>query len=79
MVAYRDNNRNRRVDRFEPRDSAALTLAVGQEPSRRGWRSCSPTPRRRGRAPARITSGWVEIRFDDYLDPDQPLSTDQVR
>lgn len=78
VVAYRDNNRNRRVDRFEPRDSAALTIAVGQEPSARlAILLPDTTPPRPGSA--RITSGWVEVRFDDYLDPEQPLSADQVQ
>jgi hypothetical protein len=78
VVAYRDNNRNRRVDRFEPRDSAAMTIAVGQEPTARlAILLPDTTPPRPGSA--RMTSGWVEVRFDDYLDPEQPLSTDQVQ
>jgi hypothetical protein len=78
VVAYRDNNRNRRVDRFEPRDSAAMTIAVGQEPSARlAILLPDTTPPRPGSA--RITSGWVEVRFDDYLDPEQRLSADQVQ
>jgi hypothetical protein len=77
LVAYRDNNRNRRPDRFEPRDSTPITLAVGQEPTARlAVLLPDTTPPRPGSA--RITSEWVEIRFDDYLDPDQPLSVDQV-
>jgi hypothetical protein len=77
LVAYRDNNRNRRPDRFEPRDSTAVTLAVGQEPTARlAVLLPDTTPPRPGSA--RITTEWVEIRFDDYLDPDQPLSVDQV-
>lgn len=77
VTAYRDNNRNRRLDAFEPRDSTVLTLAVGQAPAARlAILLPDTTPPRPGSA--RITSGWVEIRFDDYLDPEQPLSTDQV-
>lgn len=77
LVAYRDNNRNRRPDRFEPRDSAAVTLAVGQEPTARlAVLMPDTTPPRPGSA--RMTSEWVEIRFDDYLDPEQPLSVEQV-
>lgn len=77
LVAYRDNNRNRRPDRFEPRDSAAITLAAGQEPTARlAVLLPDTTPPRPGSA--RMTNEWVEVRFDDYLDPDQPLSLDQV-
>jgi hypothetical protein len=77
LLAYRDNNRNRRPDRFEPRDSAAVTLVVG-DTATADLAVLLPdtTPPRPGSA--RMTGEWVEIRFDDYLDPDQPLSTDQV-
>ncbi|HEX2208313.1 MAG TPA: Ig-like domain-containing protein, partial [Longimicrobium sp.] len=77
VVAYRDNNRNRRLDSFEPRDSAALTLAVGQTPTADlAILMPDTTPPRPGSA--RITNDWVEVRFDDYLDPEQTLDTDQV-
>lgn len=78
ILAYRDNNRNRRADSFEPRDTARLTLAVGQTPTAElAILLPDTTPPRPGSA--RMTSGWVEIRFDDYLDRGQPLSTDQVQ
>ena len=78
LLAYRDNNNNQRPDRFEPRDSAAVTLAVGQEPTARlAVLLPDSTPPRPGSA--RMTNEWVEIRFDDYLDPEQPLSGDQVQ
>ncbi|HEX5870878.1 MAG TPA: Ig-like domain-containing protein [Longimicrobium sp.] len=77
VLAYRDNNRNRRADPFEPRDSAALTVAVGQAPTARlAILLPDTTPPRPGSA--RMTDGWVEVRFDDYLDPEQTLSTGQV-
>ncbi|HEU4882330.1 MAG TPA: carboxypeptidase-like regulatory domain-containing protein [Longimicrobium sp.] len=73
VVAYRDNNRNHRVDPFEPRDSAALTLAVGDTATATlAILMPDTTPPRPGSA--RITNGWVEIRFDDYLEPEQPLA-----
>ncbi|HEY0016092.1 MAG TPA: Ig-like domain-containing protein [Longimicrobium sp.] len=77
LTAYRDNNRNRRPDPFEPRDSAAVTLTVGQAPTAElAVLLPDTTPPRPGSA--RITDGWVEIRFDDYLDPEQTLAADQV-
>ncbi|HEX6370272.1 MAG TPA: Ig-like domain-containing protein [Longimicrobium sp.] len=77
VLAYRDNNRNHRADPFEPRDSAALTLAVGDTATATlAILMPDTTPPRPGSA--RMTDGWVEVRFDDYLDPEQPLSTGQV-
>jgi hypothetical protein len=77
LRAYKDNNRNQRLDAFEPRDSAAVTLVVGQAPTAQlailPRDTTPPTVRS-----ARMTGGWVEVRFDDYLDPEQPLSVDQV-
>ncbi|WP_420128880.1 Ig-like domain-containing protein [Longimicrobium sp.] len=77
VLAYRDNNRNRRPDPFEPRDSAAITVAVGDTAAATlAILLPDTTPPRAGSA--RITDGWVEVRFDDYLDPTQPLSAAQV-
>lgn len=77
VIAYRDGNRNFRVDAFEQRDTAALTLAAGQAPTADFALLPNDTT-----APvagsARITSGWIEVRFDDYLDPDQALGPEQV-
>jgi hypothetical protein len=77
VLAYRDANRNFRVDAFEQRDTAALTFVAGQAPTL----ALSLLPNDTT-APvagsARITDGWVDVRFDDYLDPDQPLSPQQV-
>ncbi|HYW13423.1 MAG TPA: Ig-like domain-containing protein, partial [Longimicrobium sp.] len=77
VIAYRDANRNFRVDAFEQRDTAALTLVAGQAPSANFALLPNDTT-----APvagsARVTDGWVEIRFDDYLDPDQTVAPEQV-
>jgi hypothetical protein len=72
VLAYRDNNRNQRADPFEPRDSAALTLVVGDTATATlAILLPDTTPPRPGSA--RMADGWVEIRFDDYLEPEQPL------
>ncbi|HEX2077673.1 MAG TPA: Ig-like domain-containing protein [Longimicrobium sp.] len=77
LRAYRDNNRNQRPDPFEPRDSATVTLAVGQAPTAQLAVLLPDTTPPAVRS-ARMANGWVEVRFDDYLDPEQPLSVDQV-
>jgi hypothetical protein len=77
LIAYRDANRNFRVDAFEQRDTALVTFAVGQAPALELALLPNDTT-----APvagsARMADGWVEVRFDDYLDPDQALSPQQV-
>lgn len=77
VIAYRDANRNFRVDAFEQRDTALLTFVSGQTPTAEFALLPNDTT-----APvagsARITEGWIEIRFDDYLDPDQTLTPEQV-
>jgi hypothetical protein len=77
LIAYRDANRNFRVDGFEQRDTAALTLVAGQGPTADFALLPNDTT-----APvagsARMTNGWIEIRFDDYLDPDQTVAPEQV-
>lgn len=77
LLGYRDTNKNKRVDGYELRDTAFVTIAVGQAPT--AELSLLPNDTT---APAvgsaRITQGWVEIRFDDNLDPEQPLSPEQV-
>ncbi|HEU0299508.1 MAG TPA: Ig-like domain-containing protein, partial [Longimicrobium sp.] len=77
LRAYKDNNRNQRPDSFEPRDSATVTLAVGQAPTAQLAVLLPDTTPPTVRS-ARMAAGWVEVRFDDYLDPGQPLSVDQV-
>lgn len=77
LIAYRDANRNFRVDAFEQRDTVLLTITAGQAPTADFALVPNDTT-----APvagsARITDDWVEIRFDDYLDPDQTVAPEQV-
>lgn len=77
VIAYRDANRNRRVDGYEQRDTAVLTLVAGQAPTADlALLPNDTTPPVVGSA--RMTGDWVEVRFDDYLDPDQTVSPEQV-
>jgi hypothetical protein len=77
VIAYRDANRNGRPDPFEARDTARLTFATGQAPTARLATLLPDTTPPVVRS-ATITQGWVEVRTDDYLDPEQPLSPAQV-
>ncbi|MBW3655900.1 MAG: Ig-like domain-containing protein, partial [Gemmatimonadetes bacterium] len=77
VIAYRDANRNGRPDPFEARDTARLTFATGQAPTARLATLLPDTTPPVVRS-ATLTEGWVEVRTDDYLDPEQPLSPAQV-
>jgi hypothetical protein len=77
VIAYRDANRNGRPDPFEARDTARLAFAAGQAPTARLATLLPDTTPPIVRSAA-ITQGWVEVRTDDYLDPEQPLSAAQV-
>ncbi|HEX5723950.1 MAG TPA: Ig-like domain-containing protein, partial [Longimicrobiaceae bacterium] len=78
LRAYSDVNRNLELEEFEPRDTATVRVSVAAPPPRRLLAVLLPdsTPPRAGTATA--VDEWVEVRFDDYLDPGQPLSPSQV-
>lgn len=77
VIAYRDANRNGRPDPFEARDTARLTFATGQAPTA-SLATLLPDTTPPVVRSATVTQGWVEVRTDDYLDPEQPLSAAQV-
>lgn len=76
--AYLDANRNRELDPFEARDSAAATVrgTVG-EALRLALLLPDGTPPVPGEA--RAVQDGVEVTFDDYLDPTQNLAPANVR
>lgn len=78
LLGYRDANRNRRPDPFEARDSVRVTLAAGAPAPAGELALLLPDSTPPVAGSARITDGWVEVRFDDHLDPEQPLSPEQV-
>jgi hypothetical protein len=77
LIGYRDANRNFRVDGFEQRDTALVTLVAGQSPATDLALLPNDTT-----GPvvgsARMAGEWIEVRFDDYLDPDQAVGPEQV-
>lgn len=77
--AFRDANRNRALDPFEPRDSVPATLAVGETPPVRLSVVAPDSTPPRIASSALAGERRVEVRFDDYLDPDQPLSAGNVQ
>ncbi len=80
LRAFNDVNRNRLLEVFEARDSVAAALAVGAgatlpEP-RLSLLRPDTTPPRPGSAT--LAAGWIQVRFDDHLDPGQALGPAQV-
>jgi hypothetical protein len=75
--AYRDLNRNRRLDPLEPRDVTTLELRAG-EPAALALRLVPPDTTPPRVVSARVERGVVEVTFDDYLEPEQQLSPAQV-
>lgn len=78
--AYRDLNRNRTLDEYEPFDTAISTLAAGaaEVPTVRLAVTAPDT------TPPAVASGSVagtaiQVQFDDFLDPAQPVTPAQLR
>ncbi len=77
--AFRDQNADRELQDYEPRDTARATVAAGAAPTLR-LRVLEPdstAPRAASVQPG--DSAWIEVRFDDYLDPLQAFAPTQVR
>jgi hypothetical protein len=75
--AYRDMNRDRVLDPFEPRDSAFVTITEADPPAvSLAVLLPDTTPPQLGSI--RIVNGNIEVQFDDHLDPDQAFTAGQV-
>lgn len=77
--AFRDQNTDRELQDYEPRDTARAAVAAGASPTvrLRVLEPDSTAPRAASVQPA--DSAWIEVRFDDYLDPLQAFAPTQVR
>jgi len=76
--AYEDQNRNRALDPFEPRDTTYATVRHDQ-PLSMAFRLLEPDTTPPVLASARVVDGVIEAEFDDHLDPDQALELVDVR
>jgi hypothetical protein len=75
--AFVDTDRDRALGPAEARDTARLAIRTDTVPALRlVLLPHDTTPPVAGTAA--YADGWVEVRFDDHLDPDQPLSPAQV-
>lgn len=77
--AFRDLNRNRALDEFEPRGTATVELAAGA-PATQPLAVLMPDSTAATLASAELTdSATVELTFDDFLDPAQELTPGAVQ
>lgn len=77
--SFRDPNRNRALDVFEPRDSAEHTFVAGDTGSVRLSVVLPDSTPPRVTGAGRRDERSVELTFDDYLDPDRQPSVEDVR
>src|SRR5690606_12424152 len=75
--AFEDVNRNRALEVYEARDSAEATVVDGQ-PIELALRILPPDSTAPAISAVTAAGRIVEIEFDDYLDPEQTVSVDQV-
>ncbi len=75
--AYQDMNRDRRLDPFEPRDTAFATVTANDTPSV-ALALLLPDTTPPAIASVSVVNQNVEVRFDDHLDPDQLLTADRL-
>lgn len=77
--AFADANQNRELDPFEARDTAAATVAARQGGEAIGFALLLPDSTPPAVANAQPLPAGAEVRFDDYLLPEQGVSAAQVR
>ena len=75
--AFEDVNRNRALDSYEARDSAAAVIA-NEEPVEIALSILTPDSTAATAESVRLEGTRIEIELDDYLDPDQELDPSQV-
>ena len=79
LRAYRDANRNRALDSYEPRDSTQVEIGT-ENPGSVALSIVDPdTTAPRIASVTSPTTTRVELRFDDYLDPAQQLESAAVQ
>lgn len=77
LRAFEDVNRNRTLDPFETRDTAAALVTEGDS-ARVELAVVMPDSTPPVITEIRVAEERIEIEFDDYLDPNQPLSAEAV-
>jgi hypothetical protein len=76
--AYRDVNRNRALDPYEASDTASATVAVDDTARVQLSVVLPDTTLPKASSATLAAANRVEVKFDDYLDPDQQIPITQV-
>lgn len=76
--AFRDLNRNRALDDFEPRGLASATVVAGDS-ARQALGVLMPDSTPPTVASVELRDSILELKFDDYLDPEQSLPPARVQ
>lgn len=75
---YRDMNRSRALDPFEPRDTTVVTLAA-TAPATAEFAVLEPDTTGPAVAKVERAEGRIVVTFDDFLDPTQTLRPAQIQ
>lgn len=75
--AFQDVNNNRALDVFEARDTARAGLSAGDSASVR-FALVLPDSTPPDAVSAELANGILEVKFDDFLDPEQTVAAAQV-
>lgn len=76
--AFNDQNKSRRLEEFEARDTTAVRVEAGRPAETRQLSMVEPDTSAPKPGTATYASGVIEVKFDDHLDPAQTLSPSQV-
>jgi hypothetical protein len=76
--AYNDTNKDQRLQPYEARDTASIRISVRDTARARRLALLAPDTTAPVAGSATGEGDVVEVRFDDFLDPAQPLAPSQV-
>ncbi|HEV7589002.1 MAG TPA: Ig-like domain-containing protein [Longimicrobium sp.] len=76
--AYNDTNKDQKLQPYEARDTVAIRVTVRDTVRARRLALLAPDSTAPKAGTASGDGDRVEVRFDDFLDPTQPLSPSQV-
>lgn len=76
--AYNDTNKDQKLQPYEARDTASIRVTARDTARTRRLALLAPDTTAPKAGTAAGDSDRIEVRFDDFLDPTQPLSPSQV-
>lgn len=76
--AYNDTNKDQRLQPYEARDTTGIRVTRTDTAVARRMAVLAPDSTAPKAGTASGDGDLIEVRFDDFLDPDQPLSPSQV-